>query len=57
MLLPNQRLHLTPLVGAEAEWTVGTVQETGLLLQVPFWVLVSGFQKISTFAAQVSRDR
>ena len=42
---PNQRLHLTPLVGVVAEWTVGTVQETGLLFQVPSWVLVSGFQK------------
>ena len=42
---PNQRLHLTPLVGAEAERTRGTLQGTGSLFQVSFWVLVPGFQK------------
>ena len=43
---PNQRLHLTPLVGAVAEWTRSTLQGTGWLFQVAFWVLVPGFQKI-----------
>ena len=42
---PNKRLHLTPQVGMVAEWTGGTVQGTGLVFQVPFWVLVPGFQK------------
>ena len=43
---PNPRLHLTPLVGAVAGWTVGTLQGTGSLFQVAFWSLAPGFQKI-----------
>ena len=42
----NQRLHLTPQVGAVAEWTGGTLQGAGSVFQVAFWVLVPGFQKI-----------
>ncbi len=43
---PNQRLHLTPQVGAVAEWTRGTLQGTRSVFQVAFWVLAPGFQKI-----------
>jgi hypothetical protein len=42
---PNQRLHLTPRVGAEADRTVSTLHGAGLVFLVAFWVLVAGFQK------------
>ena len=45
-MVPNKRLHLTPLVGAVAEWTSGTLQGTGSPFQVALWLLVPGFQKI-----------
>ncbi len=54
---PNQRLHLTPLAGAEANGPLAQCKERDCYFKSLYGSSFRVFKRKSTFAAQVSRSR